>query len=349
MQREQISNFAAGPSMLPTSVLQKISSELLNYQGTGTSVIELSHRSKTFEAILDATENNLRKLLTIPDNYQILFMQGGGSTQFSMIPLNFCQQSDIVHYCVTGVWSSKAAEEAKKYAHVEILDPKNWYINPNAKYLYYCDNETINGIEFSEPPQTDIPLVCDMSSNFLSKRIDINRYAMIFAGAQKNFGIAGLTIGIIRNDLLQHSARLYTPTMLNYALLAQNRSLYNTPPTFAIYVSKLITEWLCEQGGIEVIEERNRAKAAMLYATIDASKIFYNDVNHKYRSRMNVIFKCKDVKVEKEFFEQATGAGFIELAGHRSVGGCRASLYNAVTREMVEKLCEFMQAFELKS
>lgn len=346
MKRAEICNFSAGPSMLPTSVLNKIRDQLLNYNETGMSVMELSHRSSTFEQILTATEQNLRKLLNIPSNYQILFMQGGGTTQFSSIPLNFCEQDDIVSYCVSGVWSSKAAEEAKKYAQVQIVDNEHWSINNKAKYLYYCDNETINGIELPVvPPETDIPLICDMSSNFLSRRFDITRYAMIFAGAQKNFGIAGLTIVIIRSDFLQSSPRLYTPTMLNYSLMSSNKSMYNTPPTFAIYVSKLVTEWLLEQGGIAALEERNAEKARMLYETIDASELFFNDVDPPYRSRMNVIFKCKDASREKEFIEQAEQAGLYELVGHRSVGGFRASLYNAVTREMVDKLCKFIQEF----
>ena len=346
MEREQIYNFSAGPSMLPTSVLHQIKEEILNYNGTGMSVMELSHRSVTFEHIIETTSNNLRKLLNIPSNYEILFMQGGASAQFSAIPLNLCQQDDIVNYCVTGVWSSKAADEAKKYANVKLVDKETWNMNPNATYLYYCDNETINGVEFREVPQTEIPLICDMSSNFLSRKFDINRYAMIFAGAQKNFGIAGLTIVIIRNDLLKRSARSYCPTILNYSLTHQNKSMYNTPPTFAIYISKLITEWLLNQGGIEQVEQRNIEKARMLYSTIDESELFLNDVDTEYRSRMNVIFKLRDPSREKEFLERATKAGLYELAGHRSVGGFRASLYNAIPIEMVEKLCEFIRGFE---
>ncbi|KAL1925576.1 uncharacterized protein VTP21DRAFT_459 [Calcarisporiella thermophila] len=375
-------NFAAGPAMIPEAVLKRAQHEFLDFQGTGVSVMELSHRSKTFEAVVNRAKEELRGLLGIPDTHEILFMQGGGTTQFAAVVYNMLsakrrQMSEVpegwnppVDYMVTGSWSQKAMEEAKRLgANVNVvfntkastgsytsIPPRSeWKLSgPDAAYVYYCANETIHGVEFpAEAPDVSAPLVCDMSSNILSRSFDVSKYALIYAGAQKNIGPAGLTIVIVRRDLLAgaHSAAdklgvPVPPLMLDYKVAADNNSLYNTPPMFSIYMAGLVFEWLREQGGVKAMEERNERKARLLYETIDKSSIYKCPVDSKARSRMNVCFRIGNEELEKAFVQGAAARGMIELKGHRSVGGIRVSAYNAMPEEGVQKLVEYMREFE---
>ncbi|CAG8608007.1 603_t:CDS:1 [Cetraspora pellucida] len=386
MPTPNVLNFGAGPAKLPTSVLQRAQAELLNYNNTGMSVMELSHRSKEFDNLHNKAQRDLRTLLNIPDNYKILFMQGGGNTQFAVVVYNLLatkrhQIDDLeeefnppLDYLITGSWSLKAAEEAKKlYNNVNIVfDAKKFYgsygsIPPKedwklsgskAAYVYYCDNETVNGVEFNNIPEIDpsVPLVCDMSSNILSRRFDISKFGVIYAGAQKNIGAAGLTVVIVREDLLVRSKNFDNknsdipaiPSMLDYKIMADHNSLYNTPPTFSIYISSLVFEWLLELGGVEAIEKTNLTKAKKLYEIIDNSKIYKSPVEKSVRSRMNVPFKIQREELESEFLKGAIELGMLQLKGHRSVGGIRASIYNAITLEDVDFLIEYMMAFERK-
>jgi len=362
-------NFAAGPARLPDQVLVRAKSELTSYKGCGMSVLEMSHRSPEFESIIKTAEANIRKLLKIPDNYKVLFLQGGACTQFSAVPLNLLNVSSWnapVDYVVTGAWSQKAAEEVGRYAkNVNIaydgkakkyttVDPfPAWKLSQNAAYVYYCQNETIHGVELTGAPDTKgVPLVCDMSSNFLSRPVDVSKYGVIFAGAQKNAGPAGVTIVIVREDLLGQSLPC-TPLMLDWKLQADNQSLYNTPPTFSIYIAGLVFEWILnEVGGLEKMELLNIAKSQKLYGVIDSSQGFYSAVVEPlYRSRMNVPFRIKggNEKLEKEFLSEATKSGLLELKGHRSIGGLRASIYNAMPMEGVVALTTFMEVFMVKN
>ena len=354
----RVYNFSAGPSMLPESVLNKAAAEMLDYQGSGQSVMEMSHRSKIYKTIIDGAEALMRELMNIPDNYKVLFLQGGASTQFAAIPLNFMNKSGKADYIVTGQWAKKALAEAQKYGDAKAVassaDKTFTYIpktkredfRPDADYVYICMNNTIYGTVYHELPDTgDIPLIADISSCFLSEPLDVSKFAMVYGGAQKNVAPAGLTIAIIREDMLGH-ARDITPTMLNYQIHADNGSMYNTPPCYTIYICKLVLEWIKNLGGLEKMKLRNEAKAKMLYDFLDASKMFRGTVVPEDRSLMNVPFVTDSDELNTKFIKQAEEAGFVNLKGHRTVGGMRASIYNAMPVEGVEKLVAFMKKFE---
>ncbi|KAL4445818.1 hypothetical protein ABPG77_009017 [Micractinium sp. CCAP 211/92] len=352
----RVFNFSAGPAVLPVDVLEQAQADLLNWQGSGMSVMEMSHRGKEFQSIIDAAEADLRALLAIPDNYTVLFMQGGASTQFSAIPLNLAAEGAVVDYIVTGSWSKKAAGEAKKYAKVNIAatgdnksvpEPATWNLSADATYVHYCDNETIQGVEFKGVPAVgDKVLVADMSSNFCSKPVDVSKYGLIYAGAQKNIGPAGVTIVIIRNDLIGN-ARPITPVMLDYAVQAGDKSMYNTPPCFSIYMCGLVFAKMRAEGGLDAVLAANEKKAKVLYDAIAASNGFYNSpVDPAVRSLMNVPFTIpSNADLEKEFIAAAAKRGMIQLKGHRSVGGMRASIYNSMPLEGVQQLADFMKEF----
>ena len=355
----RVYNFSAGPSMLPESVLKTAAAEMLDYKGTGESVMEMSHRSKEYGAIITEAESLLREIMNIPDNYKVLFLQGGASTQFAAIPLNFMNGSGKADYVVTGQWAKKAAAEASRYGEVNIVassaDKTFSYIpkldkntfTPDADYFYICMNNTIYGTVYHELPDTgDVPLIADISSNFLSEPIDVSKFGMLYGGAQKNVAPAGVTICIIREDLLG-KARDITPTMLNYQIHADNGSMYNTPPCYTIYIMKLVLEWIKNEiGGLEKMKERNEKKAKILYDFLDSSEMFKGTVVPEDRSLMNVPFVTGDSDLDAKFVKAASEAGFINIKGHRSVGGMRASIYNAMPIEGVEKLVAFMKKFE---
>ncbi|MBQ7799346.1 MAG: 3-phosphoserine/phosphohydroxythreonine transaminase [Oscillospiraceae bacterium] len=357
----RVYNFSAGPSMMPESVLKKAAEEMLNYNGSGQSVMEMSHRSPVYDAIIKETEALFRKTLSVPDNYKVLFLQGGASSQFSAIPLNFMNGSGKADYIISGQFSKKAFKEAQKYGDVKAIasseDATFSYIpkitrediRPDADYVYVCYNNTIFGTCFPEIPDTgDIPLIADMSSCILSTPIDVSKFAVIYGGAQKNMGPAGLTVVIIREDMLG-KARAITPVMMDYAVQAENDSMYNTPPTYAIYIHKLILEWVNNEiGGIENMEKVNREKAAILYDYLDSCKLFKPTAKKEDRSIMNVCFVTGDKELDALFCKEAAAAGFVNIKGHRSVGGMRASIYNAMPTEGVKKLVEFMKEFEAK-
>ena len=354
----RVYNFSAGPSMLPESVLNKAAAEMLDYQGSGQSVMEMSHRSKIYKTISDGAEALLRELMKIPDNYKVLLLQGGASTQFAAIPLNFMNKSGKADYIVTGQWAKKALAEAQKYGDAKAVassaDKTFTYIpktkredfRPDADYVYICMNNTIYGTVYHELPDTgDIPLIADISSCFLSEPLDVSKFAMVYGGAQKNVAPAGLTIAIIREDMLGN-ARDITPTMLNYQIHADNGSMYNTPPCYTIYICKLVLEWIQNLGGLEKMKLRNEAKAKILYDFLDSSKMFRGTVVPEDRSLMNVPFVTDSDELNAKFIKQAEEAGFVNLKGHRTVGGMRASIYNAMPVEGVEKLVAFMKKFE---
>ena len=354
----RVYNFSAGPSMLPESVLNKAAAEMLDYQGSGQSVMEMSHRSKIYKTIIDGAEALLRELMNIPDNYKVLFLQGGASTQFAAIPLNFMNKSGKADYIVTGQWAKKALAEAQKYGDAKAVassaDKTFTYIpktkredfRPDADYVYICMNNTIYGTVYHELPDTgDIPLIADISSCFLSEPLDVSKFAMVYGGAQKNVAPAGLTIAIIREDMLGN-ARDITPTMLNYQIHADNGSMYNTPPCYTIYICKLVLEWIKNLGGLEKMKLRNEKKAKMLYDFLDSSKMFRGTVVPEDRSLMNVPFVTDNDELNAKFIKEAEDAGFVNLKGHRTVGGMRASIYNAMPVEGVEKLVAFMKKFE---
>ena len=354
----RVYNFSAGPSMLPEEVLKKAAAEMLDYQGSGQSVAEMSHRSKEFEAIIKDAEALLRELMNIPDNYKVLFLQGGASTQFAAIPMNFMNGSGKADFIITGQWAKKAYSEAQKYGDCKAVassaDKTFSYIpkttkedfRQDADYAYICLNNTIYGTIFKEIPDTgDVTLIADISSCFLSEPLDVSKFGMVYGGAQKNVAPAGLTIAIIREDLLGN-ARDYCPTMLDYKIHADNDSLYNTPPCYTIYICKLVLEWIKSLGGLEAMAERNRKKAAILYDFLDNSKMFKGTVVAEDRSLMNVPFVTDSEELNAKFIKEAKEAGFVNLKGHRTVGGMRASIYNAMPIEGVEKLVEFMAKFE---
>lgn len=360
IQLKRVYNFSAGPSVLPLPVLEKAQTELLCYQDTGMSVMEMSHRSAAFEGIIQGAESLLRELMQIPDNYHVLFLQGGASTLFAMVPLNLFRSSKKADYIHTGSWSKKAIAEAKKYGDVRIIassEDKNYsyipaidasMIDPEADYVHITTNNTIEGTYFPDVPDTNgVPLVADMSSNFLSQPYDVSKFGMIYAGAQKNLGPAGLTIAIVRDDLLGYAAPI-CPTMLDLQTHAKGKSLYNTPPAYSIYVAKLVLEWLKEFGGIEKIYQQNQEKAAMLYDFIDQSKIFSSPVEKSARSLMNIPFVLPTEALNKQFIKESAENGLANLKGHRSVGGMRASIYNAMPVAGVEALVNFMKQFEAK-
>jgi phosphoserine aminotransferase len=354
-------NFNAGPAGLPLEVMQQAQSELLDYKGTGMSIMEMSHRSKEFEAMINEAEADLRELLNVPANYKVIFMQGGATLQFAMIPMNFRAAGASADYIVTGAWSKKAIQEAQKLGATRAAAdgkaanynavPEKLDLDPKAAYLYYCANETIHGVEFfKEPvPPAGVPLICDTSSDFMSRPFDVTKYAYVYAGAQKNVGPAGVVVGILREDLLERvPANL--PAMLDYKVQAEEKSLYNTPPCFSIYMVGLVMKWIKKLGGLPAIEARNKAKAELLYKTIDASGGFYKGhALPESRSRMNVTFRLPSEELEDTFAKEAKKLNMIGLKGHRSVGGMRASIYNAVELADVETLVQFMQEFQKKN
>lgn len=356
---ERIYNFSAGPAILPTVVLEKAQNELLSLNGIGMSVMEISHRSKHFAPILESAENGIRTLLDIPENYKILFLQGGASLQFSMIPINFLKTS--ADYIVTGAWGEKAVKEARKCGNVNVIfsskdegfksfpTQEELNFSRDADYLHYCSNETIDGVEFKyDLDGKGIPVVCDASSNILSKPLDIEKYALIYAGAQKNIGPSGVTLVIIRDDLLEKVPGGQF-SMLDYRAIAKNDSMLNTPNTWGIYLISLVCEWLKEKGGVAGIAKINEEKARILYDAIDASDGFYSGhAEKRARSSMNVTFRLPSEDLEKQFVSEAESVGFDGLKGHRSVGGIRASIYNAFPKEGVEALVEFMHRFSQK-
>lgn len=352
-------NFCSGPAMLPQPVLEQAQHELTDYRGQGVSVMELSHRSDTFQAILNSAEARLRELMAIPSHYRVLFMQGGASLQFSAIPLNLMRRHGTAGFLDSGYWAQKAMAEASRYGDVVSLgsaaesrfkslpamsDPRSW---PAIDYLHYTPNETIGGVEWADLPVVpeSVPLVADMSSCILSREFDVEKFGLIYAGAQKNIGPAGLAVVIVREDLLGH-AQSACPRLLNYQVVDQARSMANTPPTFAIYLADLVFRWCLAQGGVPALARQNRIKSDMLYGTIDRSGLLFNDVSAPARSRMNIPFFFHDVSMQEYFLREAEANGLLNLAGHRSVGGCRASVYNAMPLAGVEALTKFMIEFE---
>lgn len=353
-------NFSAGPAALPTAVLEKAQQELLDWQGKGISIMEMSHRHKDYVAVAEKAESDLRQLLNIPDHYKVLFLQGGASLQFSAIPMNLLGQHAQADYVKTGIWSDKAIKEAQRYGDIHVIDAveerdgksgilpsHKWNISPNASYLHYCENETIGGLQFDEIPETNVPLVADFSSSILSAPIDVSKFGLIYAGAQKNIGPAGLTLVIVREDLLDQ-VQSATPTLLQYSAQAKNESMLNTPATYAWYLAGLVFEWLLEQGGVEAIHQINLAKAKLLYDYIDQSDFYDNPIALENRSLMNVPFTLRDDSLNKLFLQESEAENLLHLAGHRSVGGMRASIYNAVPLEGVQALVDFMDTFAKK-
>ncbi len=356
----RVFNFSAGPAVLPEPVLQKAAAQMLDYQGTGMSVMEMSHRSKTYQAIIDTAEKDLRSLMGIPDNYKVLFLQGGASQQFAMIPMNL-MKNKVADYIITGQWAKKAWQEAKLYGQANavassadatfsyIPDCSDLPISENADYVYICENNTIYGTKFHQLPNTKgKDLVSDVSSCFLSEPVDVTKYGMLYGGVQKNIGPAGVVIAIIREDLIREEVLPGTPTMLRYQTHAANGSMYNTPPAYGIYICGLVFQWLKELGGLEAIQKHNREKAAILYDFLDRSKLFRGTVVRKDRSLMNVPFVTGDDALDAVFVREAAAAGFVNLKGHRTVGGMRASIYNAMPLEGVRQLVGFMDQFEKK-
>ena len=355
----RVYNFSAGPSMLPEAVLKRAADEMLDYQGSGQSVMEMSHRSKVYDGIIKEAEALLREIMNIPDNYKVMFLQGGASSQFAMVPLNLFTNSKKADYVITGQWAKKAAQEAKKYGDVNIVasseDKTYSYIpkldkatfTPDADYFYICVNNTIYGTLYHELPDTgNVPLVGDISSCVLSEPIDVSKFGILLAGAQKNMGPAGVTIAIVREDLIGNALDI-TPTMFNYKTHADSDSLYNTPPCYAIYMVKLVLEWVKNEiGGLDKMKELNEKKAKLLYDFLDNSKLFKGTVVAEDRSLMNVPFVTGSDELDAKFVKESTEAGFVNLKGHRSVGGMRASIYNAMPYEGVEKLVAFMKKFE---
>ncbi|MGK0441431.1 MAG: phosphoserine aminotransferase [Pseudohongiellaceae bacterium] len=349
-------NFCAGPASLPEAVLKQAQQELVDWQGAGLSVMEMSHRSSEIVGIANKAEQDFRDLLNIPDDYAVLFLQGGASTQFAAVPLNLLGDNKAVDYFNTGQWSKKAIKEAKRFADVNVAASSedtnfttipavgNWKLNKDAAYLHYTPNETIGGVEFFDVPQVDVPIVADMSSTILSRPIDVSKFAVIYAGAQKNIGPAGLTMVIVRKDLLGNASE-NCPTMLDWKVAADNDSMYNTPPTYSIYLAGLVFAWLKEQGGLEAMGKTNRRKAEKLYAYIDGSGFYANPVELASRSLMNIPFTLASADLDNAFLAEAEEAGMLNLKGHRSVGGMRASIYNAVPEEAVDALINFMKDF----
>jgi phosphoserine aminotransferase len=352
----RVYNFSAGPAVLPEAVLGRARDEMTDWRGSGMSVMEMSHRGKEFVAIAEKTEADLRTLLGVPAGYKVLFLQGGASLQFAMVPMNLLGEGARADYVNTGQWSKKAIGEAKRIGQVNVAAdaggaysnipaPSEWKTDPSAAYLHYTPNETIGGVEFHWVPETGgVPLVADMSSTILSRPIDVSRFGIIYAGAQKNIGPAGLTVVILREDLLGRVAKL--PAMLDYKVHADNGSMYNTPPTYSWYIAGLVFEWIAETGGLAAMGERNRRKAEKLYAAIDGSGFYRNPVAPDCRSWMNVPFTLADAGLDEAFLKKAKAAGLVTLKGHRSVGGMRASLYNAMPEAGVDALIEFMREFE---
>ena len=355
---DRIYNFSAGPATLPLSVLEQARDELTNWRGSGMSVMEMSHRGKEYMSIQSEAEADLRELMNIPANYKVLFLQGGATSQFSMIPMNLLRGKGSADYLNTGEWSKKAIKEAKKYCNVNVVassEDKNfsyaptqdaWKLDPNAAYVHFTSNETIGGVEIFWTPETgNVPLVMDMSSNILSRPIDVSKYGLIYAGAQKNIGPAGVTIVIVREDLIGETVK-GTPVMFEYKTHADNDSMYNTPPTYGIYIAGLVFKLLKSKGGLAAMEVANRAKAKLIYDFLDSSKFFVSPVALENRSLMNIPFTLKDPALDEEFLKGAKARGMAQLKGHKSVGGMRASIYNAMPIEGVQALVAFMKEFE---
>lgn len=352
----RVYNFCAGPAALPEEVLAQARDEMLDWHGHGCSVMEMSHRGADFVAIAEQAEQDLRDLLSVPANYKVLFLQGGASLQFAQIPLNLLPEGGKADYLNTGMWSTKAIQEGKRYGTINVVatDEANnftrvpafdsWRLSEDAAYLHITPNETIHGVEFEYVPEVKAPVIADLSSTILSRPIDVAKYGLIYAGAQKNIGPAGIVVVIVREDLLG-KARPGTPTMLDYKVAADNVSMYNTPPTYSWYLSGLVFQWLKRQGGVAKMAEINKRKADKLYGYIDASGFYRNPVDIPYRSWMNVPFTLADSSLDKAFLKGADAAGLLNLAGHRSVGGMRASLYNAVPEAAVDALVAYMQDF----
>jgi phosphoserine aminotransferase len=359
--KQPVFNFSPGPAVLPAAVLEQAQAELLDWQGSGMSVMEMSHRGKEFMSIAAQAEADLRSLMQIPKHYKVLFLQGGAHSQFAMIPMNLARGKSQADYLDTGDWSLKAIEEGRRYldlnvvassadSHYTTIPPfSSWRCNPNAAYLHYTSNETIRGVEFDWIPEVDtVPLVVDMSSDILSRPIDVSRFGLIYAGAQKNIGPAGLTLVIVREDLLGEVME-GTPSMFNYQRYAETDSMYNTPPTYAWYLAGLVFQWLLRQGGLEAIAQINQRKAHKLYAAIDQSDFYNNPVDPDCRSWMNVPFTLANPRLEQLFLDEAAQAGLVTLKGHRLVGGMRASLYNAMPEAGVDALIAFMHEFEARN
>ncbi|NKB36687.1 MAG: 3-phosphoserine/phosphohydroxythreonine transaminase [Gammaproteobacteria bacterium] len=351
-------NFGAGPAMLPAAVMRQAQQELLDWRGTGISVIEMSHRSTHFAGIVEESESDLRELLNIPDSHRILFLQGGASSQFAMVPMNLLREQQSADYIHTGIWSGKAIKEAKKIGLANVaasseaenfltIPPQaTWSLSEEPSYVYYTDNETIGGLEFSDAPDVgSVPLVSDMTSNFLSRPVDFSKYAVVFAGSQKNIGPAGLVIVIVREDLLGNAGD-NIPSLYDYAIQSKENSLYNTPPTFTWYMAGLVFKWVKSQGGIAAMQANSESKSGRLYDYIDQSQFYANPVEPEFRSRMNVPFTLANDELNDSFLNLANDAGMVELKGHRSVGGMRASLYNAMPEDGVNCLLDFMREFE---
>ena len=356
----RVFNFGAGPAMLPTEVMRQAEEELLDWHGTGLSVIEMSHRSKQFASIVEESESDLRELLKVPDTHSILFLQGGASSQFAMVPMNLLPEDGVADYVKTGIWSGKAIAEAKKFGRVnvvasgeeadfrEVPDASTWKVSENPAYFYYTDNETIGGLEFPDVPQIEgVPLVSDMTSNFLSRDIDVSRFAVVIAGSQKNIGPAGLVIVIVNKSLLGR-ARSGTPSLYDYAVQHESNSLYNTPPTFTWYMAGLVFKWVKQRGGVAAMQKQSLERSSRLYDYIDNSGYYKNPIAQAYRSRMNIPFTLPDENLNDLFLAGSKEAGLVELKGHRSVGGMRASLYNAMPIEGVDALISFMSDFSRK-
>ena len=354
----RVYNFSAGPSALPEAVLRKAGEEICDWRGTGMSVMEMSHRGKDFVGIAEKAEADLRELLGVPANYKLLFLQGGATGQFAAIPMNLLGEKTKATYLDTGIWSGKAIDEAKHYAEVQLAASGKaqgytaipargqWQIDADSAYFHYTANETINGVEFQDIPDAGgLPLVCDMSSNILSRPIDVSRFGLIYAGTQKNMGPAGIAVVIVREDLIGKASK-QTPGVLDYKKQADNGSMLNTPPTYTWYLLGLVLEWLKAEGGLAAIEQHNIRKAGKLYAAIDASPFYSNPIDSSCRSRMNVPFRLANADLEKPFASEAKAAGLVNLEGHRSVGGMRASIYNAMPEAGVDALIAFMADFE---
>ena len=354
----RVYNFSAGPAVLPEEVLKEAAAEMLDYKGTGMSVMEMSHRSKAYQAIIDEAEADLRQLMNIPDNYKVLFLQGGASQQFAAVPMNL-MKNGVADYIITGVWAKKAYEEAKLYGKANAIassadkafsyipDCSDLPISPDADYVYICENNTIYGTKFHQLPNTKgKDLIADVSSCFLSEPVDVTQYGMLYGGVQKNIGPAGVVIAIIREDLIRADVHPATPTMLKYQIHADNGSMYNTPPAYGIYICGKVFKWLLKLGGLEAMKAHNQKKAAILYDFLDRSAMFHGTVEQKDRSLMNVPFVTGNPELDAKFVKEAEKAGFVNLKGHRSVGGMRASIYNAMPLEGVEALVAFMAKFE---
>ncbi len=355
---ERIYNFSAGPAVLPREVLEQARDELVNWQGCGMSVMEMSHRGKEYMGIQAQAEADLRELMGIPANYKVLFLQGGASSQFAMVPMNLLRGKTSADYLNTGEWSKKAIKEARKYGGVSVVassEDRNfsyaptqdaWKLDPNAAYVHYTPNETIGGVEIFWTPETgNVPLVADMSSCILSRPMDVSKFGLIYAGAQKNIGPAGVTVVIVRDDLIGQTVA-GTPTMFDYKTHADNESMYNTPPTYGIYIAGLVFKMLKAKGGLAAMEQQNVLKANLLYDYMDATDFYNSPVARENRSRMNVPFTLKDAALDEDFLKGAKARGLVQLKGHRSVGGMRASIYNAMPVEGVQALVDYMKEFE---